>query len=298
MHEIMALKRTNQNSMYLMLEDLRVGNAPGDMIDGIIVGVDCLVKTNEKYKFNRVMVLITDGETALEGLDDLQPIVETMIEKQISVYVLMLGKVVENKSSEAKVQSAKVLKTIAQSTGGRYMAADDLADCMPLLAAAPGLSTRPQQRKQVLEIAPYMRIPCIVWNKTSIKSLPSLKKILRRPGGAEGEEDGGKEGGGHGVEMGGGDEDMEDGMGGAAPALISRESRYMNPHDEGEEVSLEDRKKGFRYGSQCVPLGPLSTSCHPHRPHHPTLAFPFSPSTFPFSPSTLPLTLFSPHLLS
>ena len=66
-------------------------------------------------------------------------------------------------------------------TGGRYLEADDLAECLSLLAAAPGLSSRPQQRKQILEIAPYLRIPVICWNKCSAKPLPSLKKCIVIP---------------------------------------------------------------------------------------------------------------------
>lgn len=237
-HQIVGLKRINETSIHLLLEDLRVGNAPGDMIDGIVVGLDSLVRTNSNYKFNRVMVLITDGETPLEDLDDLDPILVTMVEKQISVYVLMLGSVVENTSSKTKVHTSNVLRRIAETTGGRYMAADDLADCMPLLASAPGLSTRPQQKKQVLEIAPYMRIPCIVWKKVNVKSLPSLKKTIRPPdaGSSSGQKDRGDDGDG------------------TTPPMVSRETRYMNPHDEGEEVTMEERIKGYRYGTQYIPL--------------------------------------------
>ena len=61
------------------------------------------------------------------------------------------------------------------------MEADDLAECLSLLAAAPGLSTRPQQRKQTLEIAPYLKLPVLVWNKCSAKTLPSLKKCVVIP---------------------------------------------------------------------------------------------------------------------
>ena len=185
-------------------------------------------RSNVGKAYNKILLLITDGETEIQGAEDLDTIVGNMKEKDCAVYVLFLGKISDS-SSATKIQNAGILREITKLTRGRYVEADDLADCLPLLNGAPGLCSRPRQSKYVFEIAPYMRVPCVTWNKTSMKSLPSLKKAPISKGG---------EGGGGDVE----------------PSTVKTDVTWRNPADEDEEVPLADRVKGYKYGSQFIPI--------------------------------------------
>ena len=211
---------------------LLCGSAPGDTIDGIVVGFDILDRTNVGKAFNKVLLLITDGEASILGLEDLNLIIGNMKEKDCAVYVLLLGKV-SRTSSSTKIQNAGVLKEIATLTRGRYCEADDLSDCMPIFASAPGLSTKPRHSKFIFEITPHMRVPCITWNKTKSMLLPSIKKAPISVSASS--------------DVVGSNDSFE-------PSSIKTDVTWRNPADEDEEVSLNDRIKGYKYGSQYIPI--------------------------------------------
>lgn len=224
LNELFPMRRAGADIIET-INSISCGSAPGDAIDGMVVGFDILDRTNVGKAYNKVLLLITDGETVIEGLEDLGPIVANMKDKDCAVYVLFLGKIDDN-SSSTKVKNAGVLSDIASSTFGRFCEANDLADCFPLLTSAPGLSTKPRQQRFVFEISPYMRVPCVTWNKTKSISLPSLKKAPKISSG--------------------GDESVM--------STVKTDLTYRNPADEDEEVSMVDRIKGYKYGAQYIPI--------------------------------------------
>ena len=236
--EIFPLRRAAVE-MISTVHNLLLGTFPGDMIDGIVVGFDILDRTNVGKAFNKILFLITDGENEIQGLEDLNPIVENMKQKNCAVYILFLGKITKN-SSINKIKNAGVLREISVLTRGRFIEANDLSECMPLLTGAPGLSSKPRQTKYVLEIAPYMRVPCVIWNKTKSNSLPSLKKApiyIPNPN-PNGYHDFAEHSGEHSAER----------------SSVKTDVTWRNPADEDEEVSLENRIKGYKYGPQFIPM--------------------------------------------
>ena len=271
-YEVVDMKVVNGRTLDLVETDLRLCLEPGDLVNGIIVGVDVLSRMHPSHKYNRIIVIITDGETAL-GLEDFDTILQAMQDKRIFVYVLMLGAVQTSEalisssssssasSAEAplstKAHSARVLREVARLTGGRYDEAEDLAECLSLLAAAPGLVSRPQQRKHVLELAPYLRVPVVLSKACGTKSLPSLKRMVRPTVIAAA------------VANDNGDDDKDDDNDpDAAPRLqkVERLTMYIQPDVGGDdadedgaqggavEVPFDARIKGFRYGSMYYPI--------------------------------------------
>ena len=119
-YEIVGMKNINQRMFDLMMKDLRIGTAPGDALDGLIVAQDTLVRTNEKKAFNRIMVWITDGETPLtnseEDEEQMGIVVGNMNSKEVILHVLMLGKI-STTSSTTKQNSAVALRRLTQQTG-------------------------------------------------------------------------------------------------------------------------------------------------------------------------------------
>ena len=218
-NQLIPMKRIDESTLSsVSLLTANENPAERDLISALVVGLDVLVRTNSNYKFNRVIVLVTDGESLMQDLDDLDPVLSTMQGNTCSTYILMLGKVNATSSSN-KVATSTVLKRIVSVTGGRYVEADDLSDCWSLLASAPGLCSRPRQTKISFELSPYVKIPCVHSNKCKNVPLPSLKKV-----------------------------------GGNSGSTVKREITYRNPLEEEEEVLYDERIKGYRYGAQYIPI--------------------------------------------
>lgn len=136
------------------IANIKPGSNRGDLIDGIVVGQDILNRTNVKKAFNKILLLITDGETEVEGVEDLETIVASM--KSIvnfSLYVAMVGKVTPA-SSVIKRENAKLLQSLAESIDGRFAEMEDPRDGFYLLAGGAGLGTKPQLLKTTLELSP------------------------------------------------------------------------------------------------------------------------------------------------
>ena len=136
------------------ISNVKCGKNQGDLIDGIVVGQDILNRTNVKKAYNRIMVVFTDGETAVEGVEDLETIVGNM--KSIvnfSLYIAMIGKVT-NSSTVIKRENAKLLRSLAESINGRFEVMEDSRDGFYMLAEGAGLGTKPQMLKTTFQLSP------------------------------------------------------------------------------------------------------------------------------------------------
>jgi ATP-dependent DNA helicase 2 subunit 2 len=217
----------------------------GDMIDGIVVGQDILIRVNQKLKFNRILLLVTDGETKVEGIEDLETIATQMInETKIELYVAMIGKVVDD-SSIIKKNNAKLLYSLAKSVKGRFIMIDNYLEGIHLFASAPGLCTKPQLPQIVFQLSPTVKIPCIYFSKNMKSKLPSLKKQVASNSDLIG--------GGYNIGAVKAENDVSSSLYGSSNAL-KRDTVYRNPDDPDLELDADERVKGYRYGSQYIPL--------------------------------------------
>ncbi|KAJ1399593.1 SPOC like C-terminal domain-containing protein, partial [Ochromonadaceae sp. CCMP2298] len=194
----------------------------GDLIDGIVVGQEILDRVNHGKAFNRIMVLMTDGETPVEGIDDLDQIVEGMKNLQnFGIYILVLGEVT-SASSVVKQENAKLLRSLAQDAGGVYGEIENTWEGEALLAGGSGLNTKPQLAKIALKLSPTFSIPCQHWNIISEATAPSLKKKVVGSDGVE--------------------------------ANVKRDTLYLNPEDPAKQLLELEKVKGYRYGMEYVPV--------------------------------------------
>jgi hypothetical protein len=151
--EVVPMEKPDINTVKY-IAGVKCGKGSGDMIDGIVVAQDVLNRTNVNKAYNRIMVVFTDGETEVEGVEDLETIVGNM--KSIvnfSLYIAMIGKVTSS-SSAVKKENAKLLLSLAESIGGRFAEMEQARDGSYLLAEGPGLGTKPQMLKTVFELSP------------------------------------------------------------------------------------------------------------------------------------------------
>ena len=144
------------------ITSIKCGKGTGDLIDGIVVGQDILNRTNQKKAYNRILVLFTDGETEVEGVEDLETIVSNMKSvPNFSLYIAMIGKITAS-SSVIKKENAKLLQSLAESIGGKFAEMEDPRDGSYLLAEGPGLGTKPQMLKTTFELSPSVSSTQIV----------------------------------------------------------------------------------------------------------------------------------------
>jgi len=122
------------------------------------------------------MLIFTDGETQVEGLEDLEKILDQMRSvPNFGLHIFLIGKV-NPTSSVDKKENAKLLKSIADNVNGRFTEVECINDCFRALSSGLGLGTRPRVSKLPLELGPNVVIPCALWSKISEAKLPSLKK--------------------------------------------------------------------------------------------------------------------------
>ena len=224
-NEIIPIQRLTKNDLILINESIKPGKEDDeniDMIGGIIVGADRLISVNKGKKYNRIMLLITDCETMLTSTDGLEQTINTLKDEKVPIYVAIMGKVTES-SSLVKKENVKLIESIVNDTDGACVEANNLIDCMHLLAGEPGLSTRSQVSKTVFNVSKDISIPCCTWGRVMPSKLPSLKKKVKDPIGNYSD--------------------------------IRRESAYVDSKDPDSALSFDALTHGFKYGKQFVPMG-------------------------------------------
>jgi ATP-dependent DNA helicase 2 subunit 2 len=220
-HEIVSMGRPTTDTLS-KLHQIRHGDQPGDLIDGVVVAHDTLLRVNAGKAFNRVILLVTDGETAVSGVEDLLVTVEQMRSiKNFAVYIAMMGKT-HSGSSVVKQENAKMLRSIAEMVNGKYQEIEQLGESFHLLSAGIGLGTKPTLSKSTLELTPSLVLNVVFWNKISKAKPPSLKKVNSRAGDGDG--------------------------------AVKVDRSYRDPEDPDLEIPHEERVKGFKYGDQYIPV--------------------------------------------
>ena len=159
--EVVPMEKPDVNTIKY-ISNVKCSKNQGDLIDGIVVGQDILNRTNVKKAYNRIMVVFTDGETAVEGVEDLETIVGNM--KSIvnfSLYIAMIGKVT-NSSTVIKRENAKLLRSLAESINGRFEVMEDSRDGFYMLAEGAGLGTKPQMLKTTFQLSPEVLLCLLI----------------------------------------------------------------------------------------------------------------------------------------
>lgn len=234
-NEVAAIARPSPEELLRAVDGVSGGSFSGDFIEGIVVAMDALVRVNAGKAFNRILLLVTDAETAVEGVEDLEAILPQMQDlKNFALYIAVVGKVDAAASSAVKVENVKLLQSLAEQCGvGRCLEVASLGDAAQLLSAGLGLSTKPTLSKITLELSPEVRVPCAYFGPVSATPLPSLKKRPRLAAASTADDDA----------------DADD-----TAAALKRDIVYRDPDDAEREVDAALKVKGYRYGAQFVPV--------------------------------------------
>lgn len=193
-NQIVKMDVPSQSFTQEVLSTIRPGRGVKDnnsTIAALMVTFDALIQAKPNYKYNRVMVFVTDGESmivedeadmedvtsVITSMNDPNPKGETKVEP-IPLYVVVAGKVTES-SSRVKRENCKLLQSCATQTCGKYAEAESIEDMLWLLGQGIGLGPTPRKTAVELEVGSGLSIPCVYWNMVTHMPLPSIKKKLK-----------------------------------------------------------------------------------------------------------------------
>lgn len=196
-----------------------------DIADAVEVAYDSLKRCNAGKKYNRIMLLITDGEFLVQDMGRLEGLVSEMRANEMPLYIALLGHKDPSLASSVVTENGKLLASMAGVTGGVFSVLDNVSDSFYFFAGRPGMTSRPLNYKIPFYISPSVKIRCVYWSKVSKASLPSLKKQAPTY-----------------------DPAVPD------SGAVKRITSYFNPDDPDEEIPFDEKIKGYRYGSQYVPV--------------------------------------------
>ncbi len=222
----------------LINDKVNIGIEESDLVDGIATGLDCLLRFNADKKYNRNMILLTDGENAFTGFDDLESLVESMKSNFIFTYIAFIGKANES-SSKIKRENQLCLKSVAEQTGGMFMEVENVGDSLYLTAQRIGFGVKPVKSKIYFELTPTIKISCEIWGKISSAKKPVSKKEVKPEK----------------VDLSHGSNDTGSSII-PAPAAVIRDTSYRRsdePEDMCGEIDVSDTTKGYKYGTTYIP---------------------------------------------
>jgi len=192
------------------------GGEDSDVINGLIVAIDLMIKRTNNLKFNKNIYLFTDGA----GVDPLDPDLHECLK--------------ELASTGSKLQVTLVGSSDWSSWAAISKRAPEV-ELVPIttVARSSSLCTKPvEQRAKVrlpLVISPDLEIPVGVYSKTTYVRFPTLKKRSKLAAAVPAEH--------------------------LKTESVTMERTYHVADDpDGEEVKPEDRIKGHKYGSSIVPM--------------------------------------------
>eukprot|EP00164_Ancoracysta_twista_P005692 GFYU01007816.1.p1 GENE.GFYU01007816.1~~GFYU01007816.1.p1 ORF type:complete len:757 (-),score=282.95 GFYU01007816.1:39-2186(-) len=245
---ITVLKDLNVPDMdYLTaLEAVEAEGGPSDFIEAMVVGMHVMQEKIQKKKYTRRLFLVTDAETEIEGVQDLEAgsdFMSSIDNTETKVNVIGLGfddvdeedeYVPDASKSATKVANEKRLREMCDTVReGRVTAVENVLDMVQTLRSKSVTQTR--KFTGTLDIGPELSIPLHGFNKCAENKFPSLKKLSM----------------------------VADGEGG-----VSMDRSYYSlakDADPEEEVPEEERVRAYRYGKHMVPFDPDSADMLKYR---------------------------------
>lgn len=237
-NEILEMAPPAASSLQAINQITARGPDTADIYGGIVLAVDIYARFNATKSYNRIVVVITDGESFMdeESYNSYtEKIIQELQVRGVTVYFAYIQKTVET-SSVVKVQNKEFYSSLACATGGILLDVESIDDCLYLLGERPGIGTRPVLMAMSLKISDSISIDCKVWSKVSKATFPSLKKRTLSDNNSSSKAL---------------DETYKalD-----ATSEIVNDVSYRDPDKPDEEISKDDIVSSFRYGQLYYPV--------------------------------------------
>eukprot|EP01114_Cavostelium_apophysatum_P020328 TRINITY_DN6786_c0_g1_i1.p1 TRINITY_DN6786_c0_g1~~TRINITY_DN6786_c0_g1_i1.p1 ORF type:complete len:724 (+),score=198.04 TRINITY_DN6786_c0_g1_i1:75-2246(+) len=216
--------------MLKSLEQLEPQRAEGDIIDGLIVGMDMLNR-HEGKKFERRIFLVTDAGSSINA-EDLPTVVDHFNKMGSKLNIIGIDFKEENdqnedRRSEVKKENEKVLRQVAEQVEGIVVPVHEAMQMMSYFRSKTVLQ-RTSFRGH-LEVGTELKVPFWSFVKTMELKFPALNKIS-----AVSQQS-------------------------AQPRSmgVAIERTYSIVSEPDTEVGPDDRVKGYRYGRTIVPFSKI-----------------------------------------
>eukprot|EP01132_Coremiostelium_polycephalum_P004803 gene4803-5989_t len=213
------------------LENLTPGNARGDVIDALIVGMDMLIHKTDKKKYQKRIFLVTNAKDPI-NTDDMTIVKEQF--KKIDVKLNIIGidftdeEEVQNKiNKSAKEKNEILLREFAESVNGVLVPVKQALEIMSFFRSQSVLQ-RTSFRGN-FQISPELQIPLWGYVKTKIQTLPTLKKISTVS-----------------------QESMN-----PQSMEVAIEKLFYSITDPDNEIPSDELLKGYKYGKSLVPFSKI-----------------------------------------
>ncbi|OQS04042.1 hypothetical protein THRCLA_03685 [Thraustotheca clavata] len=211
-----------------------------DLLDGIIVALDIMIRRTEKKKYEKRLVVITDAATPINNPADMEVVCSMIknmeVELQIMYESLFFEEVkeesiqttalsvkdesMETTSQSVKVENEKMLHSIAQEVSGEVISVTKRIDF--LTQGKTKTVSQSTKFRGNLEFGDTLQIPVYVFSKTLEQKMPTLAK--------------------------------ESAVADPGVGKVKMDRLYHSQVKPDEEVPPESRIKAYKYGSEMIPF--------------------------------------------
>ncbi|ETV96589.1 hypothetical protein H310_10290 [Aphanomyces invadans] len=227
---------------------------PADVLDGIIVALDLVIRRTDNKKYDKRLVVITDAATRINNPSDME-VVCTMIQNlEVHLQIMSFDFILTNHfycsgidfgmdtkheqpdgvkdeavaASFIKSENEKMLHSIATEVQGEVQSVSKRMDFLAQSKLKPVLQTT--KMRGSLEFGENLFIPVYVFGKVLEATIPSLQKEsqVAKKSSTFSEDD--------------------------VPGKVRMERSYFATAQPDEELPPERRIKAYKYGSEMIPF--------------------------------------------
>ena len=141
--ECVELRKPSSGTLKLIQDIEQEGGDVANLLGGLNESHEILMETNNGKKFNRVMILYTDGETPLYSNEkDIQSIRRDFVDQGVIFYCMIMCDQTRDDLSPSVSENILQFQEFAESVGGSSTVVRDLQGGLKFLSSGPGLGTR------------------------------------------------------------------------------------------------------------------------------------------------------------
>ncbi|CAK4080421.1 unnamed protein product [Aphanomyces euteiches] len=204
---------------------------PADILDGMIVGLDLIIRRTEKKKYDKRLIVITDAATRINNPADMEVVCNMIQNLEVHLHIIGIDfgllnsetPIVKGETpSEIKIENEKMLLSIVTEVQGELQSVSKRIDFLAQSKLKPVKQTTKMRGN--LEFGETLSIPIYVFGKVMEATIPSLNKesVVAK----------------------------EDGVLGK----VKMDRTYFAPNNPDEEIPPERRIKAYKYGSEMIPF--------------------------------------------
>ncbi|ETV96595.1 hypothetical protein H310_10297 [Aphanomyces invadans] len=213
---------------------------PADVLDGIIVALDLVIRRTDNKKYDKRLVVITDAATPINNPSDMEVVCTMMQNLEVHLQIIGIDFGLDTKheqpdgvkdeavaASFIKSENEKMLHSIATEVQGEVQSVSKRMDFLAQSKLKPVLQTTKMRGN--LEFGENLFIPVYVFGKVLEATIPSLQKEsqVAKKSSTFAEDD--------------------------VPGKVRMERSYFATAQPDDEVPPERRIKAYKYGSEMIP---------------------------------------------